>query len=612
MNGVEKSVETGGAYVAPENHAGRDEQVARAAESTQTQETAAQRAARFQRKLVKYFSIRENDIDLDPQQTDADPAKWSALRREIVSNKRGEALASMDAEVDETMRQRVLDDLAIDKIRDKDMEACLLRVRDPLRSVKIGPQKMFEEIDQSPIQKQILAVASGDGLTDWDKVDETTMRNLLGKPAKGKLDFRTPIGYEVFMRRFLREVDKRATEPQKKAYTEAANELEETLYGRRLEYYRQFQALKREADEQFGRKVEANTAQVVANVADDGKSAAFMALSETLSEQDYAAKRDSLLGKVVIDGDPWEVNGREYRLNVQHLERAGLAPEYETKVDEQEIYLSKIFQLDSGRPAVISYVPTDDGEVVVNSYHRDLSTGLWKMLPDYIRRPNSLQISEFGYGYGENSLVLPTELQKTLAQLETKYGVQRMAERNTDFLFAGMTRGYASAQEYNEALAARQMRGNYYEEVESEPYNHDFQTISHEKKPPYTQSLNVQTAPDFDKLIAKYSTTTVFVGPTFVKCYKSNNGEYLYSFDRDSRGRAWISQIEALKSPVTSTGLRREWVDGGALLTPVYEPSREAGEWGDPKDVRGANVCMWNGYLKHVPLIADFVRKNSK
>lgn len=603
MNGVEKP--KGSKETAEVAGVQAEEQVARVGE---TEETDAARAERFQRKLVKYFSIRENEIDLDPQQTDADPAKWSAMRREIVENKRGEALASFDAEVNEKMRQRVLDELAIDKIQDKDMEACLLRVRDPLRSIKIGPKKMFEKIDESPMQRQILAVASGNGLRDWGKVDEATMRNLLAKPVKGRLDFRTPIGYETFKRRFLREIDERATDEQKRAYVEAANGLEETLYGRRLEYYRQFQALKREADEQFGRKVEAQTARVVANQAGED----FMGLRAELGEKEYEAKRDSLLGKVVIDGDPWEVNGREYRLNVQHLEKAGLAPEYETKVDEQEIYLSKIFQLDSGQPAVISYVPTEEGEVALNSYHRDLTTGLWKMLPDYVRRPNSLQISEFGYGYGENSLVLPVQLQQTLAQLETKYGAQRMAERNTDFLFAGMTRGYSSSQEYSERLAARQMRGNYYEEVAGEPYNHDFQMISGEKKPPYTQSINVQTAPNFDDLVAKYGTTTVFVGPTFVKCYKSNSGEYLYAFDRDSRGRAWIGQIENLQSPVTSTGLRRDWVDGGALLTKLYEPSREAGEWGDPKDVRGANVCMWNGYLKYVPLIEEFVKKTKK
>lgn len=617
MNGVEKPREAesvrqkNGSKEVPEDFS-REKRLARAAEVGETEE---ERAERFQRKLVKYFSIREKDIDLDPQQTDADPAEWTKQIQKIVLDKQGEALASRDAEVDEQMRQRVLDDLAIGKISDRDMEKCLLRIHCPIRSKMIGSEKMFAQIDQSPMQKQILAVASGNGLTDWEEVDETTMRALLDQPTKGKLDFRTPVGYEVFKRRFLREIDGRATEKQMRAYTEAANELEETLYGRRLEYYRQFQALKREADERFGRKVDAQTARVLANTAEksaDGMNGSFVALSQTLGEKDYAVKRDSLLGKVVIDGDPWEVNGREYRLNVQHLERAGLAPEYETKVDEQEVYLSKIFQLDSGSPAVISYVPTNEGEVTVNSYHRDLATGLWRMLPDYIRRPNSLQISEFGYGYGENSLVLPAQLQQTLAQIETKYGAQRMAERNTDFLFAGMTRGYASSQEYSEHLAARQMRGNYYEEVASEPYNHDFQMFAGEKKPPYTQSINVQTAPNFDEVVAKYSTTTVFVGPTFVKCYKSNSGEYLYAFDRDSRGRAWISQIENLQSPITSTGLRRDWVDGGALLTPLYEPSREAGEWGDPKDVRGANVCMWNGYLKYVPLIEDFVKHNKK
>lgn len=602
VNGIEK----------PKDVEAKEERSVQVAEVGETEE---ERAARFQRKLVKYFSVREKDIDLDPQQTDADPAEWTKQIQKIVHDRQGEALASRDAEVDEHMRQRVLDDLAIDKISDKDMEACLLRIRCPFAPEKGGLRKIFAEVDQSPMQKQILAVASGEGLTDWDKVDESTMRSLLSGSARGKLDFRTPVGYEVFKRRFLREIDKRATDEQKQAYTEAANKLEETMYGRRLEYYRQFQALKREADERFGRKVDAHTAQVVANTADrdlGGANGSFVALRENLSEQDYAAKRDSLLGRAVIDGSPWDVNGREYRLNVQHLERAGLAPEYETKIDEQEVYLSKIFQLNSGSPAVISYIPTDEGEVTVNSYHRELSTGLWKMLPDYVRRPNSLQISEFGYGYGENSLVLPVQLQQTLAQLETKFGAQRMAERNTDFLFAGMTRGYASLQEYSDRLAARQMRGNYYEEVASEPSNHDFQMISAEKKPPYTQSINVKTAPNFDEVVAKYSTTTVFVGPTFVKCYKSSSGDYLYAFDRDSRGRAWISQIENLRSPVTSTGLRRDWVDGGALLTPLYEPSREAGEWGDPKDVRGANVCMWNGYLKNVPLIEDFVKHNKK
>lgn len=578
-------------------------------EELKSEETQQERDARLQRKLVKYFSIDEKKIHLDPQQTDADPAKWAALRREMAENSRVEVLASYDVEVSESLREKVLSDIALGKIDERDLQNCLLKVK-AARKAGQGDlaEELFAKIDQDAKQKQILVVAAGGSMRDWSKANAETVRKVLEKEGERGLDLRTPVGFAKFKRRFLRGIAEKASEEQRKAYVRSMNELEKILYGRKLDYYRQFQSLLREADAEFERSgLEEGSERV-----ESSGVVNFVALREKLGEDGYDAVRNSLLQKAVIYGDPWEVNGREYRLNAQQLNKAGLAPVYEMNVDGREIYFSEIFQLDSGRPAVIGYVATDTDEIMVNSYYRGLTSGVWRMLPDYVRHPNAMKIDWYGEGYGRDSLVLPMEVQQVLAQIENKNGRKQLSAVNTDFLFAGMTKGYDSKQEYMEKLSQGQMSGNYYDEVSRWPYDHDFKIMSETKRPPYTQSVNVEIAPDFSKKIVEYVTTTHFVGPTFVQGFVSKNGEYAYAFDRDSRGRVWISQIENLTSAVTSAGLRVNWVEAADLTTSLYELSGIAGRYGDSKDTRGSYQCMWKNYLSRMPMIEDYVKNVKK
>lgn len=600
MNGVERSrkaAKTSQGQVAAKSRkveSGKD---------AEKMETAEERAERLQRKLVKYFAVDEEKIHLDPQQTDADPAKWAAARREMAENSRAEILASFDVEVDGRLREKVLDDIALGRIGEREIRECLMKIKGPLETE--GAEAIFAKIDEDAKQKQILVVTTGGRMKDWAKANVEMVQNALTRVVGG-WDLRTPAGFAEFKRKFLRGIAEKASEEQRQAYTESMKEFEEALYGRKLEYYRQYLALTREANAEFEQAGTKERPKRPEQRARSGRG--FVSMPEKLGKHEYEAKRNSLLQKAVIYGDPWEVNGREYRLSAQQLDKAGLAPVYEAEIDGRKIYLSEIFQLDSGRPAVIGYVATDTDEILVNSYYRGLTSGVWRMLPDFVRHPNAMKIDWYGEGYGRESLVVPIEMQQVLAQIENQYGRKQISAANTDFLFAGMTRSYSSKQEYMEKLAQGQMSGNYYDEVAPQSYNHDFPLMAEQKRPPYTQSVNVQIAPDFAKVVAEYRTTTHFAGPTFVQAFVSRNGEYKYAFDRDPRGRVWVSQIEKLTAPVTAAGLRADWLAACDLTTALYELSGTAGIYGDPTDTRGSYQCMWKNYLSRVPLIEDYAK----
>ncbi len=605
MNGVERGRKGQGQLVGRESVATKSQNAGHESEEA--------RAERLQRKLIKYFAVDEEKIKLDPQQTGADPAKWVAMRHEMAEYSRDEALASFDVEVDEALKEKILDEIVLGKIGTKALKKCLLRIRGPLQIEEEGARTLFTKLEQDGRQKQILTVAVGGTMRDWRKANAKMVYDLLQGEKNERFDFTVPIGFEKFRREFLKQIAKRATDEQYGAYEKSIEELERTLYGRRLDYYREFQKLEQEANAKFGGETKRPLRSLkVAKTEKLAQGENYVDLRKKSGGREYEAMCNFLLQKTVIYGDAWEINGREYRLSAQQLNKAGLMPVFETEIDGRKIYLSEIFQLDSGWPAVIAYVLSETDEVVVNSYYRSLASGSWFLLPDFVRRTNSMKIDWYGEGYGFESLLLPIKIQESLAEIENAYGKKQIRSANTDFLFAGMTKGYDSKQEYVERLALKQMSGNYYDEVESQPYNHDFLMASEQKRPPYTQSMNVQVSPDFTRCQARYETTTQFTGPVIVEAFASRNGEYMFAFNRDTRGRVWISQIENVTSTITLTGLRMNWVAASDFTTPLYTASGTTGQYGDPSDTRGSYQCMWKNYLSQLPVIQEYLEKLQK
>lgn len=533
-------------------------QEAARSEAEEEQEAIRQREAdRRQRKIIAYFEgedsqewLLERDVDVSPRQ------KADFLKR-----------------------------LATGAITEQDEQTMLLKVPTPLDHEKADVRQVFQMISEDPRQRQILAVLAGYNAKTWQKMDAAALEIITQAPAAGKIDYRTPIGFASFRKRFLESIRPKADERVLASYIKAMAKLERTLYGGRLAYYQQFEALQQEARE--------------------GTAVATERLRSGVYKVDRERQAE-LLAKAVITGDAWRQNGQDHRLTTYHLAEAGLVPTYEVKVDNQMIYLSELFRLPAGYAAVIGYIECPEG-VKVRSYYRSQSQGMWRYLPDYVRDLKGRGgASLYGKGYGGQSVTLPIKLQEILARIEDVRGVKTVRTSDPNFLFAGTAAAYDSRAEYSEAMSLGRLRGDFYREVSREPLNHDPHSSGERKTAPQTLGMSLDESPNFDDPMARFKTTTKLAGRVLAEGFASRDGQYNWLFCQDAQGRVWVSQVETT-APVTSTGVRRDFAEVGDFATPLYEYSRQTNGYGDSSDTKGPYQCMWEHYLSKVPLIQQYL-----
>lgn len=487
------------------------------------------------------------------------------------------------------LRREFLKRLAKHEVGEPILVEWLLKVRDPLHDGQVGAEKMLEAIKADSRQVQILAVAAGYNQKTWRQVDALALQKLLETARSKGEDLRTPIGFWRFSQKFLRSIRPRAGERLVGLYRQSMESLERSLYGKRAELYREFLQLQAEAEREFP------------ELAPQPK----VAKPQVKFTPVTAEQRSEMMGRAVIAGDAWRQDGQEWRLSVHNLTEAELVPAYE--LAESKVCVSELFNLPDGHLAVLAYVP-DGQSVKVRSFYRSRSCGVWRYLPDYVRKPSG-GIDFYGTGYAEESVTLPVAMQAALAELEKKHGVKKCdTTYNLEFFFAGTAAGYDSRQEYQTLLGYDRMRGDYYREVSKEPLNHDFEMTGMHKKAPYTLGIDHSRSPDFDQRVAVFDTVTLDAGRVKAEAFKSFDGQYCWVFFQDAKERVWIGQVEAL-SPLTSAGVDRDYVEMGDFMTPLYDYTNQAGVYGDQSDTRDARQCMWNNYLSNVPLIRAYLER---
>lgn len=162
-------------------------------------------------------------------------------------------------------------------------------IRDPLNDPEIGPEKMFEMITRDPRQTQILAMVAGLNASNWQKVDQAAMTKIL-RTEQRVGDLRTPVGFKKLRQHFLRGIKPKAKEQVYRRYVQSMNELERTLYGERLDYYLQFEQMRKEA---------------LSDAEADGVIEAAPERKRVKIEPVTAERAGEMLGRAVIDGDPW-------------------------------------------------------------------------------------------------------------------------------------------------------------------------------------------------------------------------------------------------------------------------------------------------------------------
>lgn len=538
-------------------------------------------------------------------------AKTDAQRAEIAKQ---QAVQLLPEQPEPTVaRQMFLAALRDGRITTADENEYLLSL--PAQLEKYGEQRIFDEIVSNLRNKQVLAIVTGFTTKNWQDVKAADVKAFLSNPRRGQEDYRTPVGFAELRRKFLSEIHPIASPKQFDAYVKSMNEIENALYGTRFNEFKQFETLRKEAMA-LGQDYEASLVTETDPSLDPslGGSAngetpmLAKALRETTLTPIETEVGDQILNRATIDGDAWKQGGVEYTLSVPNLISAGLNPVYHILVDNQEIYLSNLFNLTSDQMAVIAYIPTTVG-VKVRSFYRDKAQALWRYLPDYIRGINGEGIDIFGSGFNERSIILPIALQSALNQIERYRGIVDLSGTNPDFLFAGTAMAYNTRQEYHEAFQRGLMRGDFYREVSPTAMNADQPSTTetgHRKVAPQLLSVAESFAPDFERLIARYSVYSTFAGQIMGEGYVSHDAQYYWLFSTDYRGRSWVANIET-SAMVTSTGCRQEWLHPTDITTPLYEALRLADGYGDPSDTRTGNyISMWNNYLAKVPLIQNY------
>lgn len=533
-----------------------------------------------------------------------------------------------DGEVTATPAQRkeILAKLRSGEISWAELEGFLRNVAMPLVDTKEAIDKVFTQIVQDLRQKQILAVLTGYNATDWQMVSRGDLKNLLGKPLKGQPNYRTPVGFATFRQKFLSGIEDKADAEQMREYEQAMDDLERKIYGRRFDYYQQVRLMK-------NGKAANGSAVTSGSVAADGSVAANgenkgVKPEEVVSAGDAEEAKPEgvtkkppvvmtgsamlnqeqsteILSRAVVMGDPWKQGGNEYVLSSGNLLGNGLVPVFGVQMDGRTIALSQPFQLSDGRGAALGFVPTNEGEKV-RGFYLDPRTGMWQFAPDIIRGPRAEGMAQVTEGYGGVSTVLPVVLQRTLTDLVKTHGFREITTVNPDFLFAGTAVAYDTMQEYREALGRGQMRSDFYREVDRQPAVINAQSGDKSKAMPQLLSVNANVAPNFEQFEGHFVTYSMLAGQVQIDIFKSYDGLMTWLFCSDEYGRTWIGEIE-VNSPLTSTGCRKNWVEAGDLMTPLYEYSTQAGGQGDPNDVRKGMVGMWNTYLSKIPLIQEYI-----
>lgn len=320
-----------------------------------------------------------------------------------------------------------------------------------------------------------------------------------------------------------------------------------------------------------------------------------------------AEEAKTILDSTEIHGDPVKENiNQEKTLAIETLKKAGLEPKYLTKIGDAKIAFSQKYE-GIGRMAIVAYV-NDGDRYVARTFYLSNSHGIWKYLPNYSAYYD--EADEYGLHYGkgfsENSIDLPLVAQDKIFEFGNDEAIE-LDEQTARAVFLGTARRseLSLRDTYNFSTLSVPMKitGNFYPEKNKDDY---FAKIS----PEQLIFIDKQQAPNFQNKIKSWSASTKIYGKVEFTLYGSHDKKIVYLFCRDEKNRAWVGGIEN-GSPIQTTGVRMQWMDGGDLLTPAYEYTRQTGGYGDPDDRPAGQrnyVDMFNNYLSKVSVIQEYLK----
>ena len=314
----------------------------------------------------------------------------------------------------------------------------------------------------------------------------------------------------------------------------------------------------------------------------------------------------------------------EYRgrsLTKETLVQNGLVPKYEMVLDGKRVWSSSKHFKYGNRTAGLAFFDSDDGKGVdVKPYVMSSSQGTFRFYPGFQvwyggddPIPQNEELTWFSKGYGEESLNLPPEMQKTIAEsnIETvsvqNSGVAELILIGTSNKYLVPTAGQAGEMGGVDANVEKQRFA-----IDGIPSGH----FSHLKLPP--EQIDFQhrgQSPDFSKPVLGWKSKNSVYGEVINEVFDSKNKQLRFHFCRDAKNRAWIGSIEYTKSERNDIGLRKQWIDAGPLTTPAYEYYRGGNQLEDAnhndyanrEDVNGEYADSFKNFLSKVPVIKEYL-----
>lgn len=423
----------------------------------------------------------------------------------------------------------------------------------------------FAAITASRFKARILAYMSGVGFDNFEQLRVENIDDFLKR-------YPGPTEFEPAEADFLEAIRRSNPEQKYLDYKTEMDQLKRDIYGEKELYL--------------------ETAQELMDEAEDWRL-----------EQEAEKLEGPFLERAVISGDAWEQNGQNYALTTDLLKKVGLGPRYLLEMGGVQIALSRVFKVDS-HDAAIGYIKFDEN-VRVRGFYRSNSQGMWRHLADYVG--GNGEIAWYGTGFNEESLTLPMKIQKQLNEIAGR-GIFEIPGVNTGFFLGGTAKRFASKDEYKQLVADGRMEADYYKEVNREP-KLDFGVLSTLKHPPEGIDLTGDNEPNFRNQLDKFVMKTDMYGDVTVRQFPSASDELRFIVCEVGKGvakKVWIAGIE-VNSPITSTGLKKEWVSTGDICTPLFEYQTMTGGYGEAEGRTDGYESMWEKYLSQMPIVKKYL-----
>lgn len=527
------------------------------------------------------------------QEQNREQANMERQQRKIIAGMMYDVryLSEPDVNLPRGAEEDFLAKLRSGEISEEAQEAFLRKIAGPVRLK--GAAVVNEQLGGNKHFRRILgyALAGGARFRNYDgMISEKAVTDFEGF-------FPTPMDFERVRETLLNGIRRGSGEEKYREYVADMDEFQKTVYGKKYEYYKSLVALKEKSRQM--------AAETTVEVPEEAVGQTGELANET--GEYTSAEKERILGQAVVDGDEFVFQGQKFKLTPEILRDMGLSPKYKMMLDEMEIGLSPCFDVHS-RDTVLGYVKTDQG-YKVRGHYRSGSQGVWRYIPDYVVGGDD-GLSWYGKGYTEEMMTLPCEMQEKLSQVAEGEKVPVEQKTVPAFLLAGTAKAWPSKDAYRQAVLNHTLRGDVYQEVDANPAV-DFGKASVNKKPPEEVVVSEDLSPNYGEELLSWESDTGIYGHLVNRVFGSHDGRLKYTISEDNFGRCFVSSIETNVAP-TSCGIRREWVAGGDVETPIYEYASQASGYGNVGDTRGRYVGMWENYVSRLKIIQNYLvaRKN--